>query len=70
MLWGIFCGIVFILIGACAFFKPELIWRLTEQWKSYAADEPSDLYVFSTKLGGAIFAALGLAVMILPFVLE
>ena len=26
------------------FLKPGLIWKLTEEWKSYRADELSDLY--------------------------
>ena len=24
------------------FLKPGLIWKLTEEWKSYRADEPSE----------------------------
>ncbi len=26
------------------FLKPDLIWKITEEGKSYRADEPSDLY--------------------------
>ena len=70
MFWYIICGIIFILIGIFAFFKPDLIWELTEQWKSYYTDEPSDLYLLSTKIGGGIFILLGIAALVLPFILE
>lgn len=67
MQWNIFGGIVFLLIGGLAFWKPGLLWRLTEQWKSYAADEPSGLYIFSTKFGAVILMVLGAAILALPF---
>lgn len=37
--WAVIAG---VLILALAFFfcRPEAFWRLTEQWKSYRADEP------------------------------
>ncbi len=70
MFWYIICGIIFILIGIFAFFKPDLIWELTEQWKSYYTDEPSDLYLLSTKIGGGIFILLGIAAVVLPFIPE
>ncbi|MFR7831620.1 MAG: DUF6199 family natural product biosynthesis protein [Blautia wexlerae] len=31
------------------FLKPGLIWKLTEEWKSYRADEPSEFYLKATK---------------------
>ena len=64
------CGIIFIMIGAFMFFKPHSIWKLTEQWKSYSADEPSDLYLFSAKFGGVLFAVIGIAAIIVPFIPE
>lgn len=70
MLLTILCGILFIIIGIVAYRKPGLIWALTEQWKSYAASEPSDLYLYSTKFGGILFILMGIAAMILPFLLE
>lgn len=33
--WVVFAGIVLIAIGAFLFLKPDLMWKLTEQWKSY-----------------------------------
>lgn len=70
MLWCICGGILFIVLGIFIFLKPDLIWKITEQWKSYSADEPSELYIKSTKFGGALFTVFGIIIAILPFVLE
>lgn len=42
--WYPFGCIAFIVGGILIFLKPEWLWALTEQWKSYAADGPSDFY--------------------------
>ena len=68
--WMIWAGIVFLALGAFLFFRPDLVWKLTEQWKSYRADEPSELYVIPTKVGGVAFALCGVAAVVLPFVLR
>ncbi len=70
MLWIIGAGILFIALGIFMFLKPDLVWKLTEEWKSYCADEPSDLYLKSTKFGGILFVLFGIIVVILSFVLE
>ena len=31
-------------LGMFIFLKPGLVWKLTEEWKSYRADEPSEFY--------------------------
>lgn len=70
MLLFILGGIIFAAFGIFLFLRPDLFWKLTEQWKSYYADEPSDLYVKSTKFGGILFVLLGVAMIVLPLVLE
>ncbi len=70
MLWSICGGIIILGLGIFIFLKPRLVWKLTEEWKSYRADEPSDLYLKSTKVGGALFALFGVIMIILPFILE
>lgn len=70
MILTLLSGAAFSLLGLFLFIKPELVWMLTERWKSYAADEPSDLYRKSTQLGGILFILLGLAMIVLPFVLQ
>ena len=66
-IWG---GLLFIAIGALLFFRPDWLWKIAEQWKSYGADEPSELYRISTRAGGACLALFGVAVMVLPYILE
>lgn len=70
MILTLLSGAAFSLLGLFLFIKPELVWMLTERWKSYAADEPSDLYRKSTQLGGILFILLGLAMIVLPLVLQ
>lgn len=43
---------------------PEFIYEITESWKSYSMGEPSDLYKFSTRVGGAAFILVGAAALI------
>lgn len=70
MLKSVFAGILFLALGVFIFLKPELVWELTESWKSNYPDEPSDLYWFSTKFGGALLALFGIAVAILSIIVE
>lgn len=70
MILTLLSGAAFSLLGLFLFIKPDLVWMLTERWKSYAADEPSDLYRKSTQLGGILFILLGLAMIVLPFMLQ
>ncbi len=70
MLWSIFGGMIILALGIVMFLKPHIVWKLTEEWKSYGADEPSDLYLKSTKMGGILFALVGVIMMILPLLLE
>ena len=54
MVLAVFVGIGFCVIGIFLFLKPDVYWKLTEKWKSYRADEPSELYLKSTKFGGVL----------------
>lgn len=70
ILWAVVLGVLLLLIGIFLFRKPDLFWRLTERWKSYRADEPSDLYRISTKVGGVCFILAGVIIAGLPIFLE
>lgn len=63
-------AVVFLFIGLFLFLRPDLFWKLTEQWKSYSADEPSKLYRISTKVGGALLAAFGIVLFVLALVVK
>ncbi len=70
MLWSISGGIIIFVLGMFMFLKPGVVWKLTEEWKSYRADEPSEFYLKVTKIGGILFALFGIVMIILPFILE
>ena len=70
MFWTIIGGILVLAVGIFAFAKPDLIWEFTERWKSERADEPSDLYVLSTRIGGILLALAGIFVIIVSLFVE
>lgn len=70
MWWSIGGGIIIFALGMFIFLKPGLIWKLTEKWKSYCADEPSEFYLKTTKIGGILFALFGIIMIMLPVILE
>ncbi|WP_294758873.1 DUF6199 family natural product biosynthesis protein [uncultured Gemmiger sp.] len=70
MLWSIGGGIFLFALGMFLFLKPDLVWKLTEEWKSYRADEPSAFYLKVTKIGGVLFALCGIFMILLPLILE
>ena len=70
MLGPICGGIIIFALGMFIFWKPDLVWKLTEEWKSYRADEPSEFYLKVAKIGGISFALFGIIMITLPFILE
>lgn len=70
MLWSIGGGIIILTLGMFIFLKPGFVWKLTEKWKSYRADEPSEFYLKVTKIGGILFALFGIIMIMLPFILK
>ena len=69
-MWYICGGIIILALGVFIFLKPDLIWKITEGWKFYHADKPSELYLKITKFAGVLYALLGIATMIVPFILR
>ena len=57
----IFWSIILIILGVTMFFKPDIIWMISESWKSDDASGPSYLFELSTKFGGIMFFIAGLA---------
>ena len=64
----ILCGIIFLIIGFVMLRFPELIYEITESWKSYSSGEASDLYRLSTRVGGIAFIVVGIACIIVAFI--
>lgn len=65
----IIIGIILIFVGALLLFNPKAVFYITESWKSYSSSEPSNLYLISTRIGGAIMCLVGITgIIILLFV--
>ncbi|RJE82630.1 hypothetical protein D3P07_26490 [Paenibacillus sp. 1011MAR3C5] len=55
--------------GLVMLIQPQWIWAISEEWKSNDATEPFDLYLFSTRFGGAISTLVALGGIIASFFL-
>ena len=62
----IFLSIFFLISIYLLFFKPELVYKINESWKSYTLNECTDQYRFFCKLGAVV--ALIFAIICLVFV--
>ena len=63
-----FIGLILIVIGITMLVRPKFIYELTESWKHGGGmDEPSALYLFSTRFGGVMFILAGIGGLIVPF---
>ena len=63
----ILLSILLILGGLLMLFFPDLVYDLSESWKSNRSAEPSDFYRLSTRFGGVMFILVGIGGMIVPF---
>lgn len=55
---------ILALIAYLLFFKYELVYKITESWKSYSSSDCSDLYKISCQLGGIITFIIDLLLII------
>jgi hypothetical protein len=65
-----FLSIILVVLGIIMILKPGFFYEIAESWKNHTSSAPSDLYLFSTRLGGVICLLVGiggLAVFILEF---
>jgi len=63
----IILGIVFICIGFIMLIKPQIVFHITEDWKSDNNNEPSNLYIISTRFGGVMVLIVGLLAIVIQF---
>lgn len=70
MVYCMILSAVCIALGLLCLLRPALVWKWTEQWKSYRADEPSELYRFGVRFGGALFLVFGVVLQFLPLLLK
>ena len=55
---------ILALIAYLLFFKYELVYNITESWKSYSSSDCSDLYKISCQLGGIVTFIIDLLLII------
>ncbi len=64
----LFIGVIFALIGVLMTVRPNIVYQITESWKSSTPGEPSKLFLFSTRFGGVLFIVVGIASIIVQFI--
>lgn len=61
--------VVFFLVltgaGLLSIFKPDVVWMISESWKSSADAEPSDAYLVITRISGAVVTVAGIVLLIM-----
>lgn len=60
----IIVGIVLIVVGVLMLVRPDVVWSITESWKSNDATEPSKLYKLSIRFGGIVCTLVGIGLVI------
>lgn len=63
----LFGGLLLLAFGAFMLFAPGQFFALTESWKSNTPSEPSDLFILSTRIGGAFFMLVGIVSIVVFF---
>lgn len=56
-------GLFLFGIGLFISLKPRLVWVFSEKWKGNA-DEPSDVYLFTTRITGFLICFVSLLAII------
>ncbi|MGM9619792.1 MAG: DUF6199 family natural product biosynthesis protein [Oscillospiraceae bacterium] len=63
-------GSIFLLIvGVLMLCFPDVVYSITESWKSNASSEPSELYKIHIRIGGIACSLVGIAGIIANFIL-
>lgn len=57
-------SIIVLLVGIFVVIKPKIVYDLTQNWRNAKSAEPSQLYLFVTRIWGVLFILLGIAGLI------
>lgn len=63
------CALI-LAIGILMFLKPDIVWHLTESWKSDNANGPSDFYLKATRLSGVLIVVCSILITVLSLISE
>lgn len=64
----IIAAIILIIVSVFMFIKPDTFWMITEAWKSNNADEPSKLFMLSTRIGAILMFSVCTVYLIVTFI--
>ncbi|MEE0964705.1 MAG: hypothetical protein U0L73_10920 [Ruminococcus bromii] len=62
-------GIFLLIVGVLMFCFPDMVYNITESWKSNASSGPSGMYKLHIRIGGIACTLVGIAGLITNFVL-
>ena len=60
--------LIMIGIGSLMIANPRLFYELKESWKHNGDSEPSNFWIFSTRVGGAAFLLVGIGGIVLTLI--
>lgn len=52
-------SIILLIVGLFLLFCPEIVYEITESWKSNTSTGPSDLYRLHIRIGGIVCTLIG-----------
>jgi uncharacterized membrane protein HdeD (DUF308 family) len=61
-------AVILLIVGLLMLIKPKIVWQISEKWKSYSAEEPSNSYIESIRFGGIMFILAGIANLVVFFI--
>lgn len=57
-------GLLCLLLGALTVRDPKMWWDITENWRRYKGEKPTDKWLRMTKISGAVYVFVGLALIL------
>lgn len=56
----ILLSILLTIVGIVMIVNPQLVYEITQNWKNSGNSEPSEMYIWHTRLGGCVFVIVGI----------
>lgn len=61
-------AIILLIVGVVMICFPDIVYEITESWKSNASDGPSDYFKLYTRIEGAFVCLVSIAAIIVTLV--
>lgn len=63
----VFWGVIILAAGLVMAFAPEKVYDFKEGWKNDSDADPSPEFLLGTRIGGIVFALVGIAACVSQF---